>query len=112
MDATRAAAEFVNAAAAWGECHDAGRSDQADILFPKLEIACEQLRGADLNAVGTLETLMRTHVNPWVRYCAAAAVARTAPGTALPVLEQLACEDGLWAVNSKLAVFYLKSVKN
>ena len=103
---------FVVAAAEWGECHDSHRFEQADLALPAVKRAEDELRLSDREVENTFKALAAAHSNPWVRYCAATALARTEPEAALTVLEELASEDGLWAATSQLAVFYLKAQRH
>jgi hypothetical protein len=108
MMKTNSADAFVKAATAWGACHGTRKFSEADLLYPILTRAEHELRSTTLSVEGALKELIAVHANPWVRYCAAIALARTEPQAALPVLEALALEDGIWSVSSQIAVFSLK----
>ena len=101
---------FAECAIAWGYCHTMNESKRADLFVDDLERLYAQLAKITPNPAEWLRPLMRTHPSPWVQLCAAASVGRSFPGEALPILEALSNQDGLWALNSRLHLDQLRRV--
>ena len=101
---------FAECAIAWGYCHTMNNPKRADLFVEDLERLYTQLGRATSNPTQLLEHLMRTHPNPWVQLCAAVCVAKSSPALALPILEALSTQDGLWSLNSRLHLEQVKRV--
>jgi len=102
MSADRIVTQFADCAIAWGYCHSSGQSHLAEPFRLDLSKLFDELCETAPDWQARLLTLMRSHENPWVTHCAAAALLKVAPEQSIPVLEKLTLGDGMWALQSQV----------
>jgi hypothetical protein len=103
---------FSECAIAWGYCHMTNRGERTDLFAKDLEQLYAQLAKVTPKPAELLEPLMLTHPSPWVQLCAAVFVGKSRPGQAIPILETLSTQDGLWSLNSRLYLDQMRRVSH